>query len=316
MRRVNGQRVAGARSSLGMLETYVKLARALGTPVRQTSAQDLECVGGGSHEDALGAALAEAHVALDSSRIRVGVTRGHLMEIVVQVPLDVAGDPEALQLGAEIYLETLLGTALLDEWVASVSVDRIARQSSLLVVADSRNSAPAHPLKEAASLVCLGVEGIRGQLPASVFAGGGEEGWTALEIPEVQSGLQSERRFASTRFPEALKCALSGMPFSSTRFTRGSEKFCWLSWRGLGSALDRSNARAKLEAVFQGGPTADHVLLSGSGFGPQRDYLDLWIELTWPELPKRISQLAEMVEGLEFGLYDSPYSESPLNIGG
>src|SRR5690606_21361304 len=126
------------------------------------------------------------------SRVRVGVTRGHLLEVVVQVPLDVAGEPDALQLGTEIYLEALLGTSLLDEWVASVAVDRIARRSSLLVVADSRSSANAHPLQEAASLIRRGVEGIRGQLPASVFAMGGREtDWTALEIPEAQSGLQS-----------------------------------------------------------------------------------------------------------------------------
>jgi hypothetical protein len=253
---------------------------------------------------------------LESSRVRVGVTRGHLLEVVVQVPLDVAGDPEALQLGSEIYLESLLGTELLDEWVASVAVDRIARTGGLLVLSDARGSAPAHPLAEAALLIRLGIDAIRAQLPESLLSGGSsEEGWTALEIPEAPSGLQAERRFASTRFPEALKCVLEGMPFSSTRFTRGTEKFCWLSWRGRGVTTERLRARTEVETSLGNKQSVNHLLLSGTGFGPHRDYLDVWLDLSWTDLPRVISRLRESVDELEFGLYDSPYSEEPLRFG-
>jgi hypothetical protein len=297
-----------------MFEAYSKIAQALGVPVR-TFQRAAPSAGfpTQTHAQALERASAEAQVSLATSRVRVGVTRGHLLEVVVQVPLDCAGDPESLQLGAEIYLETLLGDALLDEWVSSVGIDRIARTTGLLLVSDSRSSAPAHPLKEVGSLVRLGIEGIRGQLPESLLgAQVAGESWTALEIPEITDGLQAERRFASTCFPEALKCALEGMPFSSTRFTRGEEKFCWLSWSGATGGRDRLFARALAEEVLTSPRCGPHLLVSGSGFGPRRDYLDFWAELSTPELPRVIGELAQSLIDLEFGFYDSPYSSSPL----
>lgn len=299
-----------------MFEAYRKLALALGAPLlaapRKSCGKDFV---DRNHNTALAAAREETQVILDESRLRVGVTRGHLLEVVVQVPLDVAGDPESLQLAAEIYLETLLGDALLDEWVASVGIDRIARRSGLLLVADSRSSAPAHPLEDAGSLVRLGIDGIRGQLPESLFTLPVAQGdWTALEIPEIQAGLQAERRFASTRFPEALKCALEGMPFSSTRFTRGAEKFCWLSWRAPAEVGERLDTRARIEHALLSERCAPHLLVSGSGFGPRRDYLDLWTLLSWPELPGVLRELESWVSDLELGFYDSEFKDAPLLI--
>lgn len=317
VRQVNGQHGAGAGTSTRMFEAYSNLARALGAPAMELkpSVPD-EFSASESHEGALKKARTEAGACLDSSRVRVGVTRGHLLEVVVQVPLDTTGDPEALQLAAEVYLEALLGTALLDEWVASVAIDRIARTTGLLVVSDGRSVTSAHPLSEAAPLIRLGIEGIRSQLPDSQLSlAAAGDNWTALEIPETESGLQPERCFASTRFPEALKCALEGMPFSSTRFTRGSEKLCWLSWRGRGAAAPRLRARSEVETLVSTKQCEAHLLLAGSGFGPRRDYLDLWTMLAWAELPKLLLSLASTVEGLEFGLYDSPYSEKPIQIG-
>lgn len=297
-----------------MFEVYSKIARALDVPVRVPRREVTDAVlKGGTHSEALDRARVEAQVSLDASRVRVGVTRGHLLEVVVQVPLDVAGDPESLQLGAEIYLETLLGDALLDEWVSSVAIDRIARTTGLLLVSDSRSSALAHPLVDAGSLIRLGVEGIRGQLPETLLGSVAEnESWTALEIPEISQGLQAERRFASTCSPEALKCALEGMPFSSTRFTRGGEKFCWLSWRGAKGGEERLLVRTEVEELLTSARCARHLCISGSGFGPLRDYVDFWADLGSPELPNVISELAKSHDDLEFGFYDTPYSASPL----
>jgi len=261
-----------------------------------------------SHESALAVALSETGVDLSTSRVRMGFTRGHLLEIVVSVPLDVEGDEEALQVASEIYLEERLGDLAMDRWVANVSVSRIARSQGLLVVQDITSSSETRPLRETGELKERAETGVFAELPACLL--GRVEAdvvWTALEIPALPGGLQEDRVYASTSCPEALKAALEGLPFSSERFTRGQEVFCYFSWSASGGAQQRTSLREKIEAKVRA--LGQELAVAGTGFGLKRDYLDLWA-LPEASLLRRVANVILSLCGdCELGFYDSKWGE-------
>src|SRR5690606_24273671 len=234
--------------SLFVREFYLHLAESLGVSTQLPAAFHSECVARKTqchtHAEALRLVARQVSVDLRTSRVRVGISRGHLFEIVVQVPLDVAGDPDALELAAEIYFEARLGDPLLDDWVACISVDRIARSRGLMVLNDVSAQAEHHPLEVGVDLLRQGIKNLTSELPESFFSAPDLAGdWLALEIPPSDAALHPERCLAATRVPEALKCALEGMACSSNRFTRGGEKLAWLSWVSNGSPQQRLEMR-------------------------------------------------------------------------
>lgn len=272
----------------------------------------------------LDAALGEARrlgVDLSSSRVRVGFSRGHLLEIYVFVPLDVDVAADLLQFSAEIFLETLLGDAIMDDWVGTVDVDRIARSKGLLVLADSRSSTVSYPLSEVRDLVERGIAALTEELPDSIIRSRLEAAdWTALTIDETNDCEsddlpQPDRCFATTRFPEALKACLQGLPFCSARFCRGEEIWISLSWTAQ-RAESRAQLREQVEAILSdssphSGPVRAgfDFLLGGTGFGIERDYVDLWVrndELTIGAVATMVAQLTKAVR-LEF--YDTKWRE-------
>ncbi len=270
-------------------------------------------------EVALARASSETGVALDSARVRVGLTRGHLWELVFTVPLDVEGDEEQLQLAAEVFVEHCVGERLLDDWVASVEVTRGARQRGLLVFQEPAPST-TYPLVQTRELLDLGIAGIVGGLPDSlVRADGGE--WTALDIPAATTGLQPERLFASTLFPEALKAALEGLPFHSGRFTRGPEIFGWLEWSAVGlDPAARRQLRDQRERSLCGAfEMSGKGRFMGSGFGAERDYLDVVVDCSTDAIAETLraalaAPCAHAEASLEFGFYDSIWAGERLHI--
>jgi hypothetical protein len=256
-------------------------------------------------EAALFEARVETGVDLGSSRVRVGFTRGHLLEVVVQVPLDVEGDEEALQVASEIFLEACVGCRRLDTWVASVSVDRIARTKGLLMVSDARSTTSAHPLEEAARLIDRGISAVWEGLPESVVDAAPSSDWTVLEIPPVDEGLQPDREFASTCFPEGLKAALEGLPFSSARFTSGLEIFVWLAWQADRDSVSmRLSRRTGLERALSDSLSGQAKIV-GSGFGLERDFLDVWVRSDHEALLTLVRTAHDCVGTCELGFYDS-----------
>jgi hypothetical protein len=249
-----------------------------------------------------------------SCRVRVGFTRGHLLNVYVLVPLDVLGSLDQLQVAAEVYLETLLGDRILDEWVDQVAVDRIARTRGLSVMSDVRAPSTNYPLADVDGLVRCGIEALRQGLPRSLLKQQGQGEWTALSLEctgDESAGPHSERRFASTCHPEALKACLTGLGFCSSRFTLGEEVFAFLRWRGRGP--ERKHKRQHVEELIE--RTAERtgtLALSGSGFGETFDYLDLWFLPQPSTIRALLSLVAEIVEEVELGFYDSKWAEERL----
>lgn len=264
----------------------------------------------GSYEYALAQARKIDGIDLSTSRVRAGFTRGHLLEVVVSIPFDVVGDDESLQIAAEVFLEHYIGEQLLDQWVANVSVSRIARTRGLLVVSEHRESAESHSLREFKPMLERAVAGVLAQVPASrVLAPEAEEQWTALEIPEMAGGLLPDRRFASTCLPEALKAALEGLPFSSSRFTQGPELFCWLAWNGEPNMERRIALRERVEGVLN---LQHGVALCGTGFGLRRDFVDLWLMPDEQTIRSVGEQIRQIVGSCELGFFDETLRRETL----
>lgn len=251
-------------------------------------------------------------VDLSSCQVRVGITRGHLLALVFSVPLDVPADADRLELAAEALCERALGEDVLDRWVVGIDVVRSARRSKLAVLSSEVAAAETHPLPWLERLVDLGIEAVRAGLPESRF-GSEADGWTALELEPGTTGPQAERTQAFTNVPEALKAALEGLPFDSARFTKGPEVMIWLGWTARGLP-QRLAARQRGEGSIARLAERKLCALCGSGFGPKRDYLDLW---ALPEPDALAAIRAELASSLgtavELGFYDSNWSRERLS---
>ncbi|HSC86340.1 MAG TPA: hypothetical protein VLC09_03685 [Polyangiaceae bacterium] len=273
--------------------------------------------GGVPHDRALAALVAETGVDLSTARVRVGLSRGHLLDVVVSVPLDVPGDAELLEECAELYLEQVIGPYWFDAWIGSVGVARVARSRGLLMVAEAGDGAETYPLVETAQLVRRGILGLEAALPPTLLGVAHEQDWLALELSAGRGDcLQAERAFASTWQPEALKAALEGLPFDSARFTQADELFVWFAWRPPRDALARLQLREERERSLAEVARDGGLCMVGSGFGPQRDYVDVLVrrdarplvELCgrWGVALAAPAAAAEEREGdLELGFYDS-----------
>ena len=260
------------------------------------------------HDQALATVTRECGTDLSRARVRMGFTRGHLLEVVVLVPLDIRGSMDELQFAAETYLEHRLGDDVLDTWVHSVGVDRIARTKGLVMVSDARATAESFPLCEAHELTTRAIAAVTSRLPQHLR--GDQSGpWTALEMSEGGAGeMQRERRYASTCFPEALKCALEGMPFDSRRFTRGGELFSWVRWRPKTRGPERAALRERVERRLLEQPFDTEVVVAGFGFGAHHDYLDLWLQPRITGIRELGTRLRALCGQLHFGFYDSNLS--------
>ncbi len=268
------------------------------------------------HERALHLVNEEAGLDLSSARVRVGMTRGHLLAIAMQVPLDVVGDEALIQRGAELYCEACLGDEFLDQWVVSIEVMRGPRSRGLLVVSDSSPQAPTYPLGQLDELSRRGAQSILAEVPSSRIEGNERRRWTALELGTAPDGscAQLDRREAMTSCPEELKCALEGLPFDSRRFTRGDEIFVWLSWTAPeGKRLQfRDRAEARLNQLSEGGLPC---VLAGTGMGATADYFDLWVSRSVAALERLTSRLlSELGLPLELGFYDSCFAEETMTL--
>lgn len=250
-------------------------------------------------------------VDLSSSRVRVGVSRGHLLAVVIAVPLDVSGDVATLEAAASLLVEAALGDDFVDQWLLSIDVTRSRRHSGLVMVRDSVDDSVTYPVEQLDELARLGSAGISASLPSSLTRST-NDAWTALELELAGAGPGAERTFAATTEPEALKAVLEGLPFDSRRFVTGPEIFVWTHY----SAEDQPNRhalRARVEAAAS--ELGGDVRLAGTGFGADGEYLDFWLRAEHDQLAELGVALAEAA-GLPvtLGFYDSRWAEHRLGF--
>lgn len=175
-------------------------------------------------------------------------------------------DEDATQAAAVIATESLVGEELLHTRVRSIQVEGRGEGAPLANLA----AEVAQRLREASE-----------RLPAQPFhRDTQEDGWSAFKLEPVEQDDYASRYdllAASTRAPELFAAAHSSMPFTSQRFSRHGETFCYLKLDGAegfgaGGFPDRTTLEDALnEALVPGGLGC----VFGGGTGLRYAYVDL-----------------------------------------
>jgi hypothetical protein len=227
---------------------------------------------------ALAAARAETGVDLGRAVARAGFTRGHLLDIVIKLPG--ARGTQAEDDAAEHVVTSLLGEAAADDWLDQVTLEPAPHGGALAVLQSVPETGQYFPIEELPATVAAAVRGLYAGLPPEpLWASGGEQRWTLLELDVDRSddyARQADVALCATFLPEMLKCYLSGSPFASRRFSRHGEIFAYLKHEsGGGDAREALAARRVLEDALDAALVVERCgRVVGSGMGVVYSYVD------------------------------------------
>jgi hypothetical protein len=228
--------------------------------------------------DALTRVQRENGVDLSRARARAGFSRGHLIDVVLELP---GGRNDASELNAaEQLVSLLLGEARAEDWLGDVSVVAAARGGPLRMVQSAGDASKFFPLAELAAAFEAAVAGLYAGLPPEpLWQQGGEQRWVLLEMDVERAAsfpAQSDVALASTFLPEMLKCFLSGAPFASARFSRAGELFAYLKTEErVRDPRQALSARRVLEDALDAALVSERAgRVVGSGMGVVYSYVD------------------------------------------
>jgi hypothetical protein len=229
-------------------------------------------------DESLAAARAATGVDLGRAVVRAGFTRGHLLDIVIKLPG--ARGTQAEEDAAEHVVTSLLGEAAADDWLDQVTLEPGAHGGALAVLQSVPEKGQYFPLVELPAAVAAAVRGLYAGLPPEpLWATGGEQRWTLLELDVDRSddySRQADVALCATFLPEMLKCYLSGAPFASCRFSRHGEIFAYLKHENArGDARQVLAARRVLEDALDAALVVERCgRVVGSGMGVLYSYVD------------------------------------------
>jgi len=245
--------------------------RALVDPARGAPALDLPT--------ALALTQDRHGIDLGRARARAGIARGHLIDLILELPGGRASSDE--QAAADTLLALLLGEARFADWIGQVTVIPAPRGGALNVVQSRPESGLFFPLKNLATIITAAVTGIHGGLaPVPLWSLGGEQRWYLFELdpePHAGKGAQSDVILVSTFMPELLKCFLSGASFASTRFSRHGELFAYFQYENRERDARRALAQRRVleDALDAALVTERAARVIGSGMGIVYSYVNL-----------------------------------------
>lgn len=236
----------------------------------------------GGNPRACGLALAEiarsSGVDFGRARARAGFSRGHLLDVVIELPGGRGGEAE--ERAAEALCELLLGEARAEDWLGALSLVPAPRGGPLQVVQARSGAENFFPIAELLPAFDAAIAGLYAGLPAEPFwALGGEQQWVLLEL-DVEAmpvyPAQSDVALATTFLPEMLKCFLSGNSFASARFSACGELFGYLKSRRRPGDLRQAVAeRRVLEDALDAALVSERAgRVVGSGLGVVYSYVD------------------------------------------
>ncbi|HTU60348.1 MAG TPA: hypothetical protein VMF89_17980 [Polyangiales bacterium] len=207
--------------------------------------------------------------------VRAGFGRGHLLDVIVQLPGGSGAEHE--QAAAEDLVWALLGERMAEDWIGSVEVTPAPRGGRLRMLG---NSSTGFPLSQLTDAVRAAVSGLYEGLPdAPCWQRDLGTDWVLFELTPDEAeadGVQADLLLASTCYPELLRCALEGAPFSSLRFSRHGEGFFCLKYQSDSDSEARLTRRAELEDVLDRAlGTASVGRVIGGGTGVSYDYVYL-----------------------------------------
>jgi hypothetical protein len=279
----------------------------------------------------LSQALRDFERDLSTARLRVGVGRGHALEIVVACEqFSGAGDEAGLE-AAHGLLATALGDQLFERWVSAVSILSQPRSGPLRLVGDGAQRLPLC-LEELVPSVHAAVRGVQAGLPEQpchthcetadwvlfdLTRPADAEGAEALPTDSSGSAPQSDLFTASSMRPEMLKWFLEGGEFASERFSRCQERFCYLKLRLPGDLGQRVQQRMELEEAIDRWLVPGRLgCVVGSGAGQDFQYIHLALtelEAALALLQRRFEAEQPMVRAKLF-FCDSEWRQEWLQI--
>lgn len=213
-----------------------------------------------------------------AARVRAGVSRGHLLDIVLELP----GGRNATEEGvaAEELVRLVLGEARAADWVGSVTSLAGPRGGLLKVVQPRPGEGRFFPLPELAPAIDAAIHGIHAGLSSEpLWMLGGEQRWYLFEL-DVEAAAdypgQADVALVSTFMPELVKCFLSGSAFASTRFSRAGELFSYLKYESGERDPRRALARRRvLEDALDAALVSERAgRVIGSGMGVVYSYVN------------------------------------------
>lgn len=214
---------------------------------------------------------------LDGSRCRLGIGRGHLLDVVLSHHAFAGPQDERASDAAQALIESLLGDQLFDNWVGGVSVVAAPKPSPLRLVTEAAQQLPlaVAQLVETFDVARAGVLAALPDDPLHTFCEHGD--WVLFEMEDpAQNQAQPDLLTSTTMCPEMLKCFLSGEPFASERFSRHGERFAYLQLALEGDYEQRAAERQALEEVLNLSLVPGRLgCVVGAGIGTQYVYIDL-----------------------------------------
>ncbi len=213
------------------------------------------------------------------ARVRAGITRGHLLELLVYLHGAAGSSDERAQSAAELAVESCLGERIVDDWVVSIDAAPLPRGGPLKLVQASDPIDRTFPLSELRSTIERSTRAIRdGLAPQPLWQQPAGADWVLLEAEPHGScvAAQEDLLFASTFLPEMLKCYLQDAPFSSLRFARHGERFAYLKYASGGALGIRVQTRQVLEDALDQALRSESLgCVVGNGVGRAHCYVDL-----------------------------------------
>ncbi len=226
---------------------------------------------------------------VSEARVRAGVTRGHLFEIVLYLHEASAEQGAAAELAAELAVESCLGERSVETWVQSIDVAALPRKSRLKVVQSGPPSAESFPLAELKPTIDRAVQGVLDSLPDEPLCRQApKSNWVMLETEPLDDSTeaQADLIMASTCLPEMLKCYLQQSPFTSARFSRHGEHFVYVKYPAQGDPAERVRARQGLEDALDVELRSRGLgCVVGNGLGRNHCYIDFALTSLNESLP-------------------------------
>jgi hypothetical protein len=244
-------------------------------------------------DKALQRVFSDTRFDLKAARARVGVGRGHGIEVVIGHHLFHGTQDDVGGRVGELLVTTLLGDSVFDKWITSVEVVAAPRPSPLRLVDQDGSGLPL-AIVELSGAVDNAIARITDSLPDEpmhVFCERAD--WLLFEMDDLRRDEQDvsalplpDLQVATTICPEMLKSFLMGIPFASRRFSRHGERFLYVQLGHEGeSEVERLTKRQLLEE------TLDYMLVPGrlgcvvgAGVGTQFMYIFLALQNLSPAL--------------------------------